>query len=328
MIKRNSHTFKLDKAQQAELVRILKAGNYIPVDVPHTLIAVDGPDCKINLYKSGKCLVQGKGGEDWISFVLEPQVIKEVRLGYEDVLSPEMFENHMGIDESGKGDFFGPLVIASAYVDEGIVASFREIDVRDSKTVTSDRKIEQMARSIRDILKGRFALITIGPRAYNRLYSTMGNVNKILAWGHARAIENLMEKVPDCPRAVADQFGPERQIKQALMKNGRSIKLVQRPKAESDPAVAAASILARAGFVRALQVMQKEYDVTIPKGASEQVREAARVIVKNRGPEVLLDVAKCHFRTTDMVLGAAGFDRTVLGKEGQAMSKDVRRDKK
>ena len=146
-------------------------------------------------------------------------------------------------------------------------------------------------------------------------------MNNILAWGHARAIENLLDAVPNCTRAVADQFGPKRQIEQALMKKGRSIELEQRPKAESDPAVAAASILARATFLRALDKMKDQYDQDFPKGASPKVREEAETLVKTKGPEVLLETAKCHFRTTDQVLAAAGHQRAELGPEGQAVSK-------
>lgn len=326
MTQRTSFTFKLTSGQQATLVRLLKAGNYIPREVEHTIVAAEGQDCNIALYKSGKCLVQGSGAQDWVTFMLEPQILLEAHLGYEKVLNPEASRPHMGIDESGKGDFFGPLVIAAAYADERLTDTLQEMNVRDSKTITSDRKALEMARDIRKLLGERFALVTIGPRAYNRLYAGMRNVNKILAWGHARAIENLLEKVPDCPRAISDQFGPKRQIEQALMKKGRKIELVQRHKAESDMAVAAASILARAGFLLALIDLQKKFGVPIPKGASAQVQDTAVKLIGKNKPEILLDIAKCHFKTADVVLEKASFDRSVLGPEGAAVSKTMTRD--
>jgi len=303
------------------LVQLLRTGNFRPLEVQHTIAAGQGPDCTIALYKSGKCLVQGKGAEDWVTFTLEPLILKEARVGYDEVHHPEYTDPHMGIDESGKGDFFGPLVIAAVYVDDEIVARFGELNVRDSKTITSDRKAEDMAKEIRKILGGRFSLVAIGPRAYNRLYAKMRNVNRMLAWGHARAIENLMDIVPDCPRAVSDQFGPTRQIEQALMKKGRAIKLVQLPRAESDPAVAGASVLARAGFLAALRKMREAYGVDIPKGASGRVQEVAAELTEKKGPEVLLETGKCHFKTTDVVLERLSLDRSVLGPEGQATSK-------
>lgn len=321
----NSFTFKLTPDQQDLLKAHLAQGNYRPAEVPHTVAAVKTDSCSINLYVSGKCLVQGKGAQEWVEFVLEPQIMGSVGLGYEEVLSPEMFEEHMGIDESGKGDFFGPLVISAVFVNQDIIDVFRELNVRDSKTVTSDRKALSMARDIHRVLDGKFSVITIGPEAYNRLYMKMGNVNKMLAWGHARAIENLLEKVPGCPRAVSDQFGPKHQIEQALLKKGQKIRLEQRPKAESDPAVAGASILARAGFVHALGQMGKQFDMEIPKGASEKVRQVAQELIRKNGPEILIKACKCHFRTADQVLEEEGFSRSDLGELGAAKSKTYTR---
>jgi ribonuclease HIII len=318
---KTSFTIPLTKPQQETLDGLLRSGNYRLFDVEHARIAAEGGDCKVVLYASGKCVVQGKGAQDWVTFTLEPQVLGEVRLGYETALSPELASPHMGVDESGKGDFFGPMVIAAAYVDPAIYPRFRDMDVRDSKTITSDRKAEEMAEAIVKILGQRFALVTIGPRAYNRLYASMQNVNRILAWGHARAIEDLLAKVPECPRAVSDQFGPVRQIKTALLQKGRKIELEQRPRAESDPAVAAASILARAAFLRGLRDLGKAHGVPLPKGASDLVKDAARRLVEARGPAVLVETAKCHFRTADAVLGQLGLGRDTLGPEGRAVSK-------
>ena len=325
MTKKTSFTVALSPEQQENLVRLLKSGNYRPFDVQHATLAVEGDQCNVVLYKSGKCVVQGRDAQDWVTFVLEPQILQQARLGYEDVLDPESVRPPLGIDESGKGDFFGPLVIAAAYVDESLVPVLREMNVRDSKTITSDRKAEEMARDIRKVLGERFTIVSIGPRAYNRLYASLRNVNRILAWGHARSIENLLEKVPACPRAVADQFGPTRQIEQALMKKGRQIKLQQRHKAESDIAVAAASILARGGFLAGLRQIQQKTGIAIPKGASDKVREAAAKLIEKEGPQSLLDYVKCHFKTTDAVLEQARLNRSALGAEGAAMSKTIDR---
>ncbi|WP_372806811.1 ribonuclease HIII [Pontiella sp.] len=311
-MKTNSFTFKLNEEQQRELKRLLGSSKYLKQSVPHTQMAVSIPDCRINLYNSGKLLVQGKAAQEWITFTLETEILKEAVMGYEDFHDPEAFQPHMGIDESGKGDFFGPLVIASAYVDEGLVEKLREMGVRDSKKISSDNVALNMARDIRKLLGDRCAMVTIGPRAYNRMYAKIRNVNKMLAWGHARAIENLLEKVPDCPRALSDKFGPTHQIERALFDKGKKIKLDQRTKAESDPAVAAASILARAGFIHALKQMGKAQGFEIPKGASDKVRREAEKLVANKGPGILLDTAKCHFQTTDKVLAEVGYSRKDL----------------
>lgn len=306
---KTSYTVKLTPAQMEAAAQILREGNYRPRRMEYTLAAAEGPDCQIAIYQSGKCLVQGKGAADWITFVLEPQVLGEARLGYEDVLNPEANAPHMGVDESGKGDFFGPLVIAAAYVDEGIAKDLKALNVRDSKTITSDKAAQDLAKKIRARLGDRFAVVSIGPAAYNRLYATMSSVNRILAWGHARAIENLLEKVPNCPRALSDQFGPEQQIQRALQQKGRKIKLEQRHRAESDIAVAAASILARSGFLTALDKLGEKYGVKLPKGASDQVKRVAGELVQKHGGTALLETAKCHFKTTDDVLGPLGRSR-------------------
>lgn len=318
---KSSFTFKLTPPQQQTLEQLLRDGSFVIKQVPYTRVAVEAPDFNVSLYTSGSCVVQGKGAHDWITFTLEPLVLMEARLGYENVLDAGQDTPHMGIDESGKGDFLGPLVIAAAYVDENLAPRLKALHVRDSKTITSDRVAEQLAREIEKVLEGRWVVVNVGPRAYNRLYAKIRNVNRLLAWGHARAIEDLLGRVPSCPRALSDQFGPTQQIERALMAKGRGIKLEQRPKAESDIAVAAASILARAGFLRALREIGNKLGSPAPKGASPQVRAAAEEAIRRHGPGILLDVAKCHFKTADEVLAACGHTRADLGPEGQAISR-------
>jgi ribonuclease HIII len=293
MSPKNSYTFPLSTTQQEKLTNYLKTGNYRPMDVPHTIIAAQGDQVNVSLYTSGKCVVQGKGAPNWVQFTLEPEILGEARLGYEAVHDPAAAQPHMGID----------------YVDGEIVEKLRAINVRDSKSITSDKVAEDMSEKIIAILGKRYAIVNIGPAAYNRMYGKMKNVNMLLAWGHARAIENLLEFVPDCPRALSDQFGPAHRIEKALMEKGKRIKLDQRPKAESDPAVAAASILARAGFIRAIRQMGTKYGTKIPKGASAQTKETAIELVKKLGPELLMEACKGHFKTADEVLAKTGHSR-------------------
>jgi ribonuclease HIII len=173
--------------------------------------------------------------------------------------------------------------------------------VRDSKLIKSDARIAAIAKEIR--LTGGCVtnVVAIGPEKYNELHARMKNVNEILGWGHARVIENLLERV-DSPKAISDQFGNKRIIEQALMKRGRKIQLVQRHKAESDLAVAAASIIARDEFVMRLRRLGKEYGVKLPKGASAAVLEAAGQLIAKHGRDALGKVAKMHFRTSQKVL--------------------------
>src|SRR5438876_9383597 len=168
-----------------------------------------------------------------------------------------MFEAHFGVDESGKGDFFGPLVVAGVYVDRGIARRLVDAGVQDSKRVGSDARIRALAETIRKGTAGLFETVLIGPERYNELYQKFGNLNKLLGWGHARVIENLLAKRPDCPRALSDQFADARVVEQSLLRHGRKINSEQRPRAEPDIAVAAASSLAREAFSNWLELKGK-----------------------------------------------------------------------
>ncbi|MBL8070719.1 MAG: ribonuclease HIII [Nitrospira sp.] len=207
--------------------------------------------------------------------------------------------SRIGIDESGKGDYFGPLVIAAVFVTPALEQDLALMQVRDSKKI-SDGRILEMAPDIR--LLCPHSLVAIGPQRYNELYAKIKNLNRLLAWGHARALENLLQQV-DCDLAIADQFGDERLILNALQEKGKQIRLVQRTKAESDLAVAAASILARAEFLQRLDRLSQELSTTLPKGASAAVELAGRMVVKKYGRDRLETVAKLHFKTTKQVLG-------------------------
>jgi ribonuclease HIII len=204
----------------------------------------------------------------------------------------------IGIDESGKGDYFGPLVIAAVFVDATTQGELRLMQVRDSKKI-SDGRILEMAPDIKTICP--HSVIAIGPQKYNELYEKIRNLNRLLAWGHAKALETLLDRVT-CERAISDQFGNERLILNVLQEKGRKIVLEQRTKAESDLAVAAASILARAEFLLRLKRLSSEVGTTLPKGASPAVELAAKMIIKKHGQERLDSVAKLHFKTTQAVL--------------------------
>lgn len=203
----------------------------------------------------------------------------------------------IGIDESGKGDYFGPLVIAGVYVSFEQEVSLQEAGVRDSKTLT-DKRAAILSEHIRRTCP--YTVVAIGPERYNCLYSSFKNLNRLLAWGHARAIENLLEAV-SCERIVADQFGDERFLNNALMKKGQSVQLIQKPRAEVEIAVAAASIVARAEFLRRLQDLGGKYGIALPKGASAVIA-VGKEFVRRHGAEALGKVAKLHFRTTEKVL--------------------------
>ena len=298
-----AYTAKLDEAKASALQRHLREHRYEFREVPYARFAAMKDKLNVVYYESGKLVVQGKGTQEFVEFVLEPEILKEARLGYETLLNPELLIPRLGVDESGKGDFFGPLCVAGVYVNESVVTAWAEAGVRDSKHISSDKKIAELAELIRETPGCVTTVVPIGNEAYNRLHAKMRSVNALLAWGHARVIENLMGQrhrmQPPPVRAISDQFAANKEtVAKALMSLGREIELVQRHKAESDLAVAAASILARHEFVTRLAGLEKQFGMKMPKGASSAVDAAAKGFLVKHGVENLPKVAKMHFRTS------------------------------
>lgn len=245
-------------------------------------------------YNTGKFLIQGSDVSDIAKRV-------EQFLGITSVSSPSANNElsldipikHIGSDESGKGDFFGPLVIAAVMVDETNIEILQKAGIKDCKKV-DDKNINKMTAVIKNNCP--FSVITINPAKYNELYAKLKNLNLLLAWGHARAIENILEK-KECDFALSDKFGDEKLIKNALLKRGKNIRLEQRCKAESDIAVAAASILARAHFLTGIAEISVKYGIEIPKGASDRVLQTAKIISEKYSKDELKNAVKTHFKT-------------------------------
>ena len=324
-------SFPLDADARAALLEVLRGGAFRDVPVPaYAVAAGESPSwrCNVVLYASGKCVVQGKGAREFVENVMEPTVLR--RLVFVDAagaplpspaprsaaeagapaLTAESLSPHVGVDESGKGDFLGPLAVAAAYTDPDLGPKLVALGVRDSKAITSDRKACEIAARVRALLgPARHSVLLMGCRAYNRLHAKMCNVNRILSWAHARCIENVLEQVPDCPMAISDQFGRPDSVKNALLERGRRIELRSRPRAESDVAVAAASLLAREAFLHAMSELSVRYALPFPKGAAPHVRAAAEAVLRAHGPAALPDCCKLHFKTLDEVLAAAGLSR-------------------
>ena len=294
----NSYTHLLTDEQVRKLRALLEDLGFEFSPKPWTIFFAQKNKLSVAVYEKGpKILLQGKGLEEFVQFELEPKILGEAKLGYEEVHSPEMFEPHFGVDESGKGDFFGPLVISGVYVDRGIARKLLDAGVVDSKRIGSDARIRALADTIRKSELGLVETVLIGPAKYNELYRKFANLNSLLGWGHARVIENLLGKKPDCPRSLSDQFADARVIQQSLLKHGRKIDIQQRPKAESDIAVAAASVLAREAFINWLDRKGKELGFRLARGVSTEVKATAKKIADMRGAEALREVAKVHFRT-------------------------------
>lgn len=200
----------------------------------------------------------------------------------------------IGVDESGKGDYFGPLIIAGVYADQNTKIELMKLGVADSKTL-NDTKIHQIAGKIKELCS--YEIIVIKNKTYNELYERIRNLNELLAWGHAKTIENLVQKT-GCKVALSDQFGNEKLIKDRLMEKSKNITLEQRPRAEQNVVVAAASILARDTFVTKMKELETQYQQPFPKGAGASTIEAGKEFVRRYGKERLDEVSKVHFKTT------------------------------
>jgi len=338
--KKTSFTFELTNDQQELLLGIMVNGNFRRREVPYSLYSIEGDHFNATLYekeKHGKrkLCIQGSKAEDFVLFQLEPLVLGAATLGYEKELSPELFSAHAGSDESGKGDFFGPLVVCCAYTDERLSDEMVKMGVKDCKQMT-DKSVLTVGSRLRQLLgPDGYAVVKLGNAAYNRLYAKMKNINRMLAWAHGTAIEELLTKRRGCDRVVVDQFAPtEATIQRALKPLGKAAKVEQRHKAESDIAVAAASVIARELFLRDIQKMSEEVfppqqpatddqqpATKIPIGSSDpRVRALAEEMVRQNGPVWLMNHCKVHFQTTDKVLAACGKSRADLPPEGQVTS--------
>ena len=302
---RNSYTAPLTLLQVEKLRRLLKERGWTFEEKEYTHYAARKDKTTVAVYQKGpKVLVQGRGTREFVEFLLEPEILGEARAGYEAVHQPEMFAPHFGIDESGKGDFFGPLVIAGVFVDAAVARALLAAGVQDSKAISSDARIRQLAEAVRATPGVALEVISMGPERYNDLYGKFRNLNRLLAWGHSRVIEALLAQRPDCPRALSDQFAHEIVLRRALGPRAKDSGMIleQRTKGESDVAVAAASILARERFIDWMDEASRRLGVKLPRGAS-QVKDIASRLVAARGADFLTKVAKTHFKTARQVLG-------------------------
>ncbi len=304
------YTCVLDEDEASKLRALLAEGNYEERSIAYADFAFARPGLSVAYYaKRGKLVVQGQGTDEFLEFVLGPRVLgRDICAREGDFVAGACSScdrsPHFGIDESGKGDYFGPLVIAGMYTEGETAAKLADLGVCDSKLIKSAASIDRLAAGIVRTPGVAWEVVCIGPERYNAMYADMKNLNRLLAWGHARVIASLHEKVPDCPRALSDQFANPWVLRRALGAREIPIKLEQKTKAESDVAVAAASILARSRFVRWMKEAEAQACCRLPLGAGPHVTRAARDFVAKHGVAMLGAVAKLHFKTTQQVLNA------------------------
>ena len=207
-------------------------------------------------------------------------------------LSNYSSSDHSGIDESGKGDYFGALAVSGVYLPLDRVEEVKSWGVRDSKNI-ADSVVLRIAAMIEDRLIHHS--IVYDPPRYNELYASFNNLNKLLASAHAQVIAALLDKT-DCVKVISDKFASSSALIPSYLPSGCRPQLLQITKAERDCAVACASIVARANFLRSLQRLSSAHGFKFPKGASNQVKAQARQLHQRFGARMLTQVAKTHFK--------------------------------
>jgi len=304
----SSYTAKLDDAQMEKLRAVCVARGWMPFEVAYTRFAFKADHAKVNIsaYTSGKVVIAGKGTEDFVRDTLEPEVTGAAKLGYDDVLHPDWFESHAGLDESGKGDFFGPVIAATVIADRSAIESWIKAGVKDSKKIAELQiiKLDGIIRETRGVVVRTWFC---GMPRYNELMARpRANLNTLLAWMHASALQDALAH-KQVPWGLLDQFTEQPLVQKELTRKGvTGFDLRMRTKAEEDPVVAAASVVARAEFVRQMHTLSKKFGAKLQKGAGPLVKEQAAQIIAKFGVRALGDFAKLHFRTAYEVVSAAG----------------------
>lgn len=263
-----------------------------------TTIHSNGDKAKLLVYfgkKGVKVVLQGNTESKFYHSV-NSLVTGEPLLEFKNP-EPDEPDNYIGTDESGKGDYFGPLVIAAVYITKEQRAKLLQFDVRDSKEL-SDTQINVIAPKILKVIGDNYELLILEPEEYNSLYEKFKNLNKLLNWAHSRVITKLYEKT-GCTNIIVDKFS-KTELNVESDKNYQELKIIQTVKAERFTAVAAASILARNSFNKWFEQKEKQ-GFNLLKGAAQEVEETAKRILKNEGEEFLANLVKLHFKTTKKI---------------------------
>jgi ribonuclease HIII len=300
----SSYTAQLTEEQGAALETLCRQKRWESREIAYARAAFRSDGLNVVLYESGKLLVQGKKTAEFVEFTLEPFILGAARRGYEELEHPEWFELHAGLDESGKGDLFGPLVSACVIADGEAVRSWITAGVRDSKQITGDRLLFGLEEKIRRNPHVSCEVLRLVPMTYNRLYPQFqSNLNQLLAWMHAQCLQKARARRPEARWGLLDQFSRQPLVQRQL--SLPNFRLKMQPRAEEDPVVAASSILARAEFIRSLKNLSREARTVLKRGAGAAVKAQAQELLLRHGPEAFSSFAKMHFKTAQEALAAA-----------------------
>ncbi len=282
----------------ARLKADLERGAFDFRSVPHALFSVKGEGVVATAYASGKLVVQGDHPSEFLTRYVEPDAGEQPASAPKarpsaPEKSSETYVTMVGSDESGKGDYFGPLVVCAVRLEPEQSKAMLGGPVRDSKQLT-DEACLRLGAALRGSLP--HAIAQLSPPEYNAAHARYKNLNPLLADLHAKAIREL---VSPGMRVLVDQFANAKVMEKALA--GTDIELIQHPRAERVPAVAAASVIAREMFLNGLHELSESCAIDLAKGAGAPVDQAARRYVALHGMAKLGLVAKLHFKNTQKI---------------------------
>ena len=295
-----SYVIVLDPVQIETLAEWCESHGWSFFDVAYAHYGYKQEGVNLVVYKSGKLSIQGKNTHSFVTDILEPFITKKFSLGFERTEHPEWFLEHAGMDESGKGDLFGPLVTACVIANENAVDFWLKNGLKESKAIHNDTVLFKMEKLVKTPENVVIELAYAGMDKYNQLYSKFGNLNELLAWLHAKALGKALTRRPTVHNGLLDQFTQKKLVEKYIDLTGFALE--QHVRAETDPVVAAASIAARAEYVRQLKTLSESSGVQLPKGCSTQAKQALQELIQKQGKENLKNFAKLHFKTVSEVI--------------------------
>lgn len=299
---RTCFSFTLTVDQAEHLRQICLRRGFESYDVQYSQFAFRGDHLNLVCYRTGKLVIQGQGAQEFVTFTVEQEVTQTFFTGNEEVYHPEWYEAHAGLDESGKGDFFGPVITACVIAGGDEVRALQKVGVKDSKAVSSDKIILELEKKIRGTLGIIVEVMALSMEKYNELYIKFGqNLNQLLGWMHSCSLKNALKR-RFVERGLLDQFSKRPIVQGFLRGTFPGFTLAMRTKAEEDPVVAAASIIARAEYVRRMEVLSREAGIPLPKGAGVRVNQVGRELYEKVGEAGLVHFCKLHFKNREALV--------------------------
>lgn len=307
--KNNYVVLKVDDETHKKMINFYKefARNK---QIPYVAMQAVNEDVVITIYEKNKkgenkVMFQGTGADIEASvWAMEKTAIETSKKEKQIDYSKYHNCSSIGSDEVGTGDYFGPIVVTSCYVNKKDIPLLESLGIRDSKKM-NDEKILKVAPAIAKAIK--YKSIILSNKEYNEKYNNVdNNINKIKAIMHNKALWKMVhEEDLEYDYIIVDEFAREARYYDYIKDSANIQKgITFMTKAEDkNLAVACASVISRYIFIKEFDKMCDELHIPLPKGAGPQVDEAGKEVVETYGKEKLEDVAKLNFRNTQRILG-------------------------